>query len=150
MTWGLITATGSAWLLGSLLVAWLSPPVRGRRDAMLVLALGVLAGLGGASGLFFFAALVFGRPRRGSGTAELVLIAFLIWRLRVRASRDATAMPAAPVRMTWIDWALATALVQMTIVAAVVAWRAYKAEPYGGWDAWAIWNLHARFILRAG
>ncbi len=23
----------------------------------------------------------------------------------------------------------------------------YKAEPWGGWDAWAIWNLHAKFLF---
>src|SRR5206468_2850822 len=23
-------------------------------------------------------------------------------------------------------------------------------SPHGGWDAWAIWNLHARFLYRGG
>jgi hypothetical protein len=33
-------------------------------------------------------------------------------------------------------------------VAAVTATHA--AAPHGEWDAWAIWNLHARFLFRAG
>ena len=45
---------------------------------------------------------------------------------------------------------LAFVFVQAAVVASVIAWRTYRAEPLGGWDGWAIWNLHARFMLRAG
>ena len=54
------------------------------------------------------------------------------------------------VQMTWLEWILAFVFAQAAVVAGVVAWRAYQTEPFGGWDAWTIWNLHARFMLRAG
>jgi hypothetical protein len=38
-----------------------------------------------------------------------------------------------------------------TLVSAVVSIViAFLKEPHGKWDAWVIWNLHARFILRGG
>jgi hypothetical protein len=38
-----------------------------------------------------------------------------------------------------------------TLISALVSIAvAFLREPHGKWDAWVIWNLHARFILRGG
>jgi hypothetical protein len=38
-----------------------------------------------------------------------------------------------------------------TLVSAVISIGiAFLKEPHGKWDAWVIWNLHARFLLRGG
>ncbi|MCS6850029.1 MAG: hypothetical protein NZ700_02530, partial [Gemmataceae bacterium] len=36
------------------------------------------------------------------------------------------------------------------LMAAVSFWLICRGGPHGGWDAWAIWNLRARFLYRAG
>lgn len=48
-------------------------------------------------------------------------------------------------------WTLlfASVFAQMAVVALVVAARGVRAGPYGAWDGWAIWNMHARFLWRA-
>ena len=38
----------------------------------------------------------------------------------------------------------------IAIVALVATIAAAQAAPHGDWDAWAIWNLHARFLFRGG
>ncbi len=38
-----------------------------------------------------------------------------------------------------------------TLISGLIAIAiAFLKEPHGKWDAWVIWNLHARFILRGG
>ena len=139
----------SAWVLGCLIVAHLWTRAV-RSDLPLVLPLGLIVGLGVSSALFFLASLVFARPALVGGALEFTLAATAMWRRTLR--RPEAPPPPIPWnhRMTWAQWALATVFVQAVVVAAVVAWRAYLTEPYGGWDGWAIWNMHARFMLRAG
>ena len=46
---------------------------------------------------------------------------------------------------------VAVVVVAVALVVSAVAFaRASRVMPHGGWDAWAIWNLRARFLLRAG
>jgi hypothetical protein len=35
-------------------------------------------------------------------------------------------------------------------LATSTAWTAWEANPYGNWDAWAIWNLRAKFLASGG
>lgn len=147
MNLGALAALGAAWLLGLLLVAAIrpvAPPAPGGRT--LLLSVGLLLGLAGTSTLFFFASLVSSRPALVSGTAELIAGLGLVGWL-ARRSRAAARVPAAAAGPSWLRWLLASALAQAILVATVCGWRAYRAEPYGGWDAWAIWNLHARALL---
>jgi hypothetical protein len=48
------------------------------------------------------------------------------------------------------DWILRVAfgLTALTALASVIA--SSLAAPHGDWDAWAIWNQHARFLFRGG
>jgi hypothetical protein len=151
MSFGVIVALLSAWLLGGLIVATFRPTGDPRPgDRLLIGSLGLLVGIGVTSTGFFFASLVTPHPALLSGAAELAVGLALAWRVaRRRAGGDgAAATPAPPA--SWGQWLLASVLAQAVLVAAVCAWRAYQAEPYGGWDGWAIWNLQARLMLRAG
>jgi len=50
-------------------------------------------------------------------------------------------------------WALRTvAAVFIFVLAAAILTEVFLtfARPHGGWDAWAIWNLRARFLFRGG
>ncbi|MBL9212174.1 MAG: glycosyltransferase family 39 protein [Opitutaceae bacterium] len=151
MSPGSIGALLSAWLLGGLIVAAVRPAGEaGNGDRLLHLSLGLLVGLGVTSTGFFFASLASSRPALLSGAVELALglaLAWMGWRRRAVALRT-SAIAVTPA--SWRQWLLASVLAQAVLVAVVCGWRAYQAEPYGGWDGWAIWNLHARLMLRAG
>ena len=41
---------------------------------------------------------------------------------------------------------LAAAVILMACLACAIAANAYSAAPHGRWDAWAIWNLRAKYI----
>jgi hypothetical protein len=137
-----------AWLLGVALAATLWPRDRTlRADVSLILPLGAMVGLFATSVGFFVATLLSERPAWWAAALECVVAVGLLWRAGSRWRRESVAVGP---EWTWLEWLLAIVLTQTTIVAAVVAWRSFQAEPLGGWDGWAIWNMHARFMLRAG
>jgi hypothetical protein len=141
----------SAWGLGTLLVAALWPGPRRRREELaLILPLGLLAGLGVTSAIFFGASLVSARAAMVGGIVECALgVALVAWLWR-RRSR-AVPPPAAPARaLSWRHALIGAVFFQAAVASVVVAWRSYRAEPFGGGDGWAIWNMHARFMLRGG
>lgn len=151
MNAGLVAALGTAWLLGGLIVAACRPPGGlDRGERALVLSLGLLVGLGVTGTLFFFASLVSARPALAAGAGELATGLALAWRTWRRGGIGAERPVVPPSPASWRQWLLASLLAQAVLVAVVCGWRAYQAEPYGGWDGWAIWNLHARLMLRAG
>lgn len=47
-------------------------------------------------------------------------------------------------------WILRVVFAVTAIAALASVVRSYIAAPHGEWDAWAIWNLHARFLFRGG
>lgn len=112
------------------------------------LFLGAGLALGVQSCLFFAWSLAFGTAAPGLGWIDATLLAIAVG-LWVRA-RKRDAVHAGPVSPDRPQLVLA-ALFAVTAVASVTrfAIRA-AAQPHGHWDAWAIWNLHARWIARGG
>ena len=105
--------------------------------------LGALVGIGLASVLYFLL-VVSGAATPatilGSETAALIL-ALWIWQKRRTPAAATEAQPG----FRW-TWALATCF---GIVLAFVWTRIVQlatALPVGDWDAWAIWNLRAKFL----
>lgn len=152
MTLFTLTAFLIAWLLGSLIVAVMSPPPRRLRDELgLILSLGLIVGLGASSVIFFGVSLVTHRPAWPAAAIEIILVFALAVILARRADSPASpAIPATATPLSWLHWSLATVLVQAIVVGGVVISRAFRTEPFGGWDGWAIWNLQARAMVRAG
>ena len=150
MSVGAIGALGVAWFLGVLIVAAGWPRRRcWRADWPLVLPFGFFAGMGVTSFIHLGATLLAARPAFLGGTVEIVAIASLAW-VVLRKPADAGSAGGLRLPRTWPELALASVLVQGLVAAAVIGWRTFRAEPFGGWDGWAIWNLHARFLVRAG
>ena len=144
----IVAAILMAWLLGVALVSTLWPRDRTlRADVSLILPLGAMVGFFVTSVGFSAATLLSEQPAWLAAGIECVVLVGLCWRVHSRWRREPAANPP---RWTWLEWLLAIVLTQTTIMAAVVAWRSFQAEPFGGWDGWAIWNMHARFMLRAG
>jgi hypothetical protein len=49
-----------------------------------------------------------------------------------------------------LDWIVCAAFGMTAMVALASVIASYRASPHGEWDAWAIWNQHARFLFRSG
>jgi hypothetical protein len=45
---------------------------------------------------------------------------------------------------------LALLLVMLLAIATFVMSGFWQTNPHGNWDAWAIWNLRARFLIHGG
>jgi hypothetical protein len=112
-------------------------------------AVAVAAGL--ASALLVIWLLAFGTAGPGLFVCDVVLLALagaLAWRWAWRGGAEGGA-----VRQPARGWAVV--LLAVAFVLAFAAWAIdfavqLRAEPHGGWDAWTIWDLRARFLHRLG
>lgn len=144
-------ALGSAWLVGVLGVAAAWPRSWSvRADLPVILPLGFGLGLAATSVTFFLATVLSAHPLVPSAALDLSAAALLAARVRLRL-RSVRAPAAGPERAgSAFGGLLAALLAQAAVVAAVVGARARAAEPFGHWDGWAIWNMHARFLYSGG
>jgi hypothetical protein len=145
-----------ALLIGFLLVQALDP-VRNMRPRWAALlfdaALGAGIGMGLTSIIFLFLDVSGAATPAAIFGIDVILAGVLAWnwfrtRVRNRARSDGAVHATTPgFRWTWllaiafgiallISW---TRLVQMAI-----------ALPVGGWDAWALWNLRAKYLAGPG
>lgn len=140
-----------SWLLGTLVVCACWPRrVAVGSDLALILPLGLGIGLGLSSALFFAATLVSPRPAPISAGLELAVAAVVGWRLWRWPAPTGGEGPTGVRRFPVGTALLASLFGQAGLLAIVITVRAAGREPYGSWDGWAIWNLHARFLFRAG
>jgi hypothetical protein len=135
------------WVVAYLAVRWIElPPTPWRTLFRAALATGLAIGL--SSLTFFLWAVCVGPRRPGLFLAELLLFgawAWVWWRggrvcpLMTHGIRGLTP----PARLKW-------ALVFVLLCAVGVSGWYLWHSPHGDWDAWAIWNLRARFLARGG
>jgi hypothetical protein len=136
-----------------LAAAWPGAPAR-RPPLVLWASAAVPLGFGLASCAFFVASLVAGASPSAAlaGDAVLVLAAVgaAAWRRRAR-SPELAPETRPTVGLARLDlWALrCAALATLGLALGSATLQAWMA-PHGEWDAWAIWNLRARFLVRAG
>ncbi|MGO9966519.1 MAG: hypothetical protein ACLPY2_04545 [Bryobacteraceae bacterium] len=110
---------------------------------LLIFGAGAAGGIGLTSCLFFIFGVLL-----GSLVAAMVLelallawVAFGVYRRPIpvfQSGEDAGRPLLFPVAAGSLLLALA--------LAASTAWNGWAANPHGNWDAWAIWNLRARFL----
>jgi hypothetical protein len=133
--------------------AWSEP---GCRVSSLALRAGLALPLGlGAASLFTYAWLLAGGALDGAyASVDSVLFASILAAARLRRTPTppgpAAGTPEAPGRSPILE--RSAAVVAAVALAVVAAWlvRQSVARPHGGWDAWGIWNMRARFLFRAG
>ena len=140
-------------LAAGILLALAFDPMRGARPRWaarsFTVCLGILAGIAVNSVVFLFLA-VSGIASAASVLVAGVVVAALAAALYMRA-RAAAAQPVAlpepgKFRFTWI---LTIALVLAALILAGRLTGAAQANPWGGWDALAMWNLRAKFLAGA-
>src|SRR5262249_48044102 len=67
-----------------------------------------------------------------------------------RSASGETTMEGEATRVTQVDWILRAGFAATVLVALAAVIASLRASPHGDWDAWAIWNQHARFLFRGG
>lgn len=141
-------------LLAGLIVIWLFFPPR-RPDAAtgffhLSLAAGI--GLGITSCLYFVMMLPAhaGVLSYLDAALAVVLIALAIFLYQKGVlRRQGVLQPVENVPLKYHP--IFPVLFAGTLISGLISIAvAFLKEPHGKWDAWVIWNLHARFILRGG
>ncbi len=121
-------------------------------DLVLRLSLAVGYGLGIFSVIYFFTR-VFGIANLLLADAIVLgLLVIAVFLLRARAAAaPAIASTETPDEPPWLRRILTAAFAVALASAAYSAVLRVLAYPQGdGWDAFAIWNLHARFLFRGG
>ncbi|SRR6266404_4948632 len=125
-----------------------------RRLVIIRCCIGVGVGFGLFSCFFFIWLLLFGPSSKGLVATQVILggcaCAILIYRARIARVSPASDLLQEKPSDTKKHWILMGGFYLMLAVAiANLAILALKM-PHGGWDAWAIWNMRARFIFKAG
>ncbi|MBU1965077.1 MAG: glycosyltransferase family 39 protein [Proteobacteria bacterium] len=142
---------------GLLLTFILLPAPKGDRQGLL-LRLFVGGGLGiGLSACLYFVTL----PAGLSGYIPLIdlavclalgLTAYVFRKRRHRATESTLPDRKAALPKTgskWETWIAAIFAVELLASLGSFLF-AFLKEPHGKWDAWLIWNMHARFLYRSG
>jgi hypothetical protein len=95
-------------------------------------------------------------PREGIFVAtDAVIWAILgatgwwLWR-RNGWSVSNTHPPARARSLNRLDWIVRAVFGVVAAIALAVLATSFRVAPHGEWDAWAIWNLHARFLFGGG
>jgi hypothetical protein len=111
------------------------------------LALAIGLGLGLASCAFLLALILFDGRRSGVMAIDA---AFLLLALAVRWRSPASGIrrPAAPFGVA--EHLLVLSLVAASVAGAVSFLANTLDSPHGRWDAWATWNVRARWLAAAG
>jgi hypothetical protein len=113
-------------------------------------SLGIGLGIGGTSCLYFL--LLLGGVAKapvvwGCELVALCVLAALVVRQRPHAVQSENAVPEVPA-FSW-NWLLGLGLAAMLAIFIAGFVSASDANPQGGWDAFAIWNLRARYLLHS-
>jgi len=137
-----------AWLIGLGLLRWLFPaPWRWSLQNAFLLSLSAGVGIGIASTLYFLTLALLGPKLPALAAVEgVALMAALALGVLVR--RRGTELRWAPGPPT--PWHFTAALGIALASAITIFIFCTLTKPHGEWDAWAIWNLRARFLVRAG
>jgi hypothetical protein len=122
---------------------------------VVVLSLGFGIAVGISSCSYFLWAVLFSPAHPGYVLAETLLLVLLLLVLVVARRRRAGCELRAPatvlpeLRPRWRRRLyLIAGLVGAAALGSAIIWLVFS--PHGDWDAWAIWNNHARFLYRGG
>lgn len=151
----LLIPLGLSLLLGFSVTAWLwRRGIRSGPLAVLVASLAVGLGFGLSSCSVFVSLVLFNGIGRGLVVTDLALVGGLGAVALLREARSPR-RDAAPVAGALAPSSAVTRILSLvfglSVVAVVVRFVQMSLDyPHGWWDAWMIYNLRARFLLRGG
>lgn len=130
-------------LLGYLWMRALLPRLgRGWIEHVLAGAFGAGFGIGVSASIYFL--LLWAGVQHSAVLWALELAAIAAGALALHRRKGQA--PAAPAPRSAWTWVLGLALLLAGALFLGAFWSAARANPQGDWDAWAIWNLRARFL----
>lgn len=124
----------------------LQPARRAGASRACTVALAIGLGLGLASCTFYLALLLFNGARAGVIATDLVFLAGALWVWRHTGTYSVPASPPLSAR----ERLLVAALLANAAAAATSFLANTLDAPHGDWDAWATWNLRARWLAGSG
>jgi hypothetical protein len=136
-------------LLGILFVLWLLLPT-GKANFFLVLSLGLPTGFGISSCLLFLWSYIFNPGNNWFELIEFGLIAFLLYLLWKQKLVDIQYFISFLKDKNKVHWLLGIAALVVTLFGIAIFINYTTLNPHGRYDAWAIWNVRARMLARAG
>ena len=113
---------------------------------LLTTSLGAGLGVGALSFVFFLTRLLAGPSTAAILTGELLLVGLSGAACWITRNRPDVKIPAGT-PSGW-SWLLPVALLAATAMALALFLNTSAADPYGNWDAWAIWNLRAKLLAQ--
>lgn len=119
----------------------------------LVLWASPLVGIGVSGLLFFLWSLVFYptyAPALYFGLELLAALTGIFVFLRRRRGQVDEGIEPQPRKLSWIEKLLGVVFILMLAYLVVLYIQRIGDSPYGEWDAWAIWNMRARYIFLGG
>lgn len=138
-----------ALALGFSVIALLWPGPLRKADSPLLLSFAAGIGLGLSSCLFFLWITIFNGRHDGFSRNEVVFVILLSLCavFAQRRKRSNTIVSPEASRSFRPGWILTAGFSIALVVAAFGFTRLSIAAPHGSFDAWGIWNLHAKFLF---
>ena len=141
-------------LITGVLMTFIFFPSGNRKTAGILFRLFAGGGLGiGVTSCSYFVCLLAGLTRYVAVIDLVVCLVFgLIWfmRRRKRGFEKQAVIPGKTGTGSLLKNLIAV-IFAVELLAFVISFAvAFLKEPHGRWDAWLIWNMHARFLFRGG
>ena len=149
MMLGLILSFVLALLMGLTIVTLLWPSRQLQANLLTKVSLATGLGLGATSCLSFLYLVASGGHLDGLPVAEILVLAGLVTCAVLRHSPEKSGLACLEETGPWTLAAPVAALAVFLMGAATFALDS-ACWPHGDWDAWSMWNLHARFLYRGG
>jgi hypothetical protein len=147
---GLILSFVLSLLMGLAIVTLLWPCRRLQADLLTKVSLATGLGLGATSCLSFLYLVARGGQLDYLPVAEIVVLIALMTGVFLKHSpAESPGLARSKEPGPWTAAGPAAALA-LFLVGAATFGLASACWPHGDWDAWGIWNLHARFLYRGG
>lgn len=155
MTFFLFILLLSAFTIGYCAVSLLWPDqLTGWDMALLKICTAIGTGFGITSLIYFTSAVLWGTASGNyfilEGTSLVFFISLFIYKFRISDRKECYGFTSKSTESSKTDLLISIVFMALCIIAVLRFILVTLIMPHGEWDAWAIWNMRARFLVRGG